>query len=535
MTPTRLTVALIGPGQQENLPLAYLAAALIDAGHTARLIRFDHRNDLAACVQSVMTLNPRIVGMSIAFQYAVIDSIELIASLRRAGYRGHITCGGHVPTFCYEALLRDAPGLDSVVRHDGETTLTALAAAITNDQPLDELEGLIWRDSGDIRVNRIGAPVDIDTLPPPVRPRQLFQIGGVPVTFLLTSRGCVGECHYCSIRAFTKSSGGPRYRLRHPELVGEEVAALYHERGARVFFIQDDLFILPNERATLARIASLRKSLEARRVTEGMFWIKGRPESITPDVLKAAKAMGARHLFLGIEHADNTRLAYLGRRHRHDDNVRAIRLAREAGIRPSFNLMIFDPESRLSDVERVMAFAETCPELPWNLCRTEIYPGTHLFEQLQGDGRLEGDYRTFGYTMQDPEAETLFRMLRVSLHEHAFDVDSLLNKLISLSFARQIHERYFPGKVSDALSRDVDALIRDAHRDTVDIIRESIDFIKSRDAKDPGAVRRFAVETGMRLVARDAPRFQRFEGLWNQLSATGTILFSLTRSTVRSA
>ncbi|MBN2529563.1 MAG: hypothetical protein JXR76_24455, partial [Deltaproteobacteria bacterium] len=53
-------------------------------------------------------------------------------------------------------------------------------------------------------------------------------------------------------------------------------------------------------------------------------------------------------------------------------------------------------------------------------------------------GRLQGDYRTYGYTMADRGAELLFRILRVSLREHAFHADRLLNKRIALSFSRQI-------------------------------------------------------------------------------------------------
>ena len=84
-------------------------------------------------------------------------------------------------------------------------------------------------------------------LPWPARSSEQYVVGGVVVDFLITARGCVGECNYCSIAAYT-SEQKKSYRLRAPESVAEEIAYAYHERQARVFFVQDDLFVLPSER-----------------------------------------------------------------------------------------------------------------------------------------------------------------------------------------------------------------------------------------------------------------------------------------------
>lgn len=522
---TPATVALVGPGQQENLPLAYLGAALMREGLRPVRVRFDDIRDKAACIDAVMAVQPEVVGISMAFQFAVAPTLELIGSLRSRGYAGHITCGGHVATFCYEELLKGCPGLDSVVRHEGEETLVSLVNALSEGSTLRGIPGLVRRSATGIEGDDITAPVpSIDLLPEPMRPERLFQIGGVPVSFILTSRGCVGECRYCSISAFNRSAGGPPFRLRDPERVAEEVFSLYRQKDARVFFVQDDLFILPGEKATLSRIHALRSVLSRRGVNDAMFWIKGRPETITRDVLVAARDMGARHLFLGVEHAVDERLRYLGRRHGHRDNLQALRLCREAEIRTSFNLMIFDPESSLDDVDRVLSFAEQCPEIPWNICRTEIYPGTALSHQLQDQGRLQGDYRTYGYTMTDPQAETLFRIIRVGMHEHAFHVDSLLNRLIAVSMARQIHERYLPGESTRQVSEAVDRLIVEAHRDTIREIRDAMGFIRKGDDKDFHAVRRYAAEQAERLSVSDHDRFSVFQELWDHLFARGNIL-----------
>ena len=466
------------------------------------------------------------MGVTISFQYAVLDSVNLIRRLRLAGFAGHITCGWHIPTFCYRELLGDFKEIDSVVRHEGEATLVELLDRLASNTPLMGVPGLAVRDEkGDVVSSVRPLVADLDILAPPIRPNLPIAIGGVPIGFLLTSRGCVGECHYCSIRAFTHSGEGARYRLRDPEQVALEIADIHRRRGARVFFIQDDLFVLPNKKLTIERMTTLQAALERQGVTDIALWIKGRPESIDLDVMRTAKAMGAIHLFLGIENAVDARLEYLGRRHRHADNLHALGCCEEMGIRASFNLMIMDPDCRLEEVEQTISFAEQCPTHPWNLCRTEIYSGTHLLARLAREGRLEGDYLTYGYTMRDKRAELLFRILRVSLHEHAYSFESLLNKLISVSFARQIHERFFPGSTAEKLSREVDALIADSHRGTTDAVREAISFVKRADPTDFDGVRAFATDQALRLGADDVVRFDIFEQLWNCLCSCGETMF----------
>ena len=119
--------------------------------------------------------------------------------------------------------------------------------------------------------------------------------------------------------------------MRKPEAVAEEIAALHHERGAQVIFIQDDLFVLPSEARTIERTERLGEALRSRGVTDLVFWVKGRPETITPAVAQALKRMGVIHLFLGIESANAERLEYLGRTHQPSDNDAAIAACRAAG------------------------------------------------------------------------------------------------------------------------------------------------------------------------------------------------------------
>jgi hypothetical protein len=241
-------------------------------------------------------------------------------------------------------------------------------------------------------------------------------------------------------------------------------------------------------------------------------------------VAEALREMGTIHLFLGVESASAERLAYLGRTHKPPQNASAIAACRRAGIVPSFNFMLFDPDSSIEDLGATLDLAEENLDLPWNVCRTEIYSGTSLRDRLEQEGRLRGDYRSYGYRMLDARAEVLFRILRVSLEERALAIESLLNRLISLSFARQLHERYFPGVESERLAAACHQIGVEARLDTVRVIREGIAFVQNEDLGNAEAVRRFAIAQAFRVNASDRERRRRTEELWQHLHLRGRLL-----------
>lgn len=520
----RQRVVLLGPTQQENLALGYLASSARARGHAVELVTYSYRSDLDAALRRTLALDPHLVGLGIAFQNNIDDYLVFVRALRHRGYRGHVTAGGHVPTFCHEELLAELPELDSVVRHDGEETLCEMLEQLSRGEPPRNIAGLVWREGDQVVVGRVRPAVsNLDSLPPPSRRSEPYSVGGLGVDFVITARGCVGECHYCSIAAYTEAQL-KRYRLRQPEAVADEIARQYHERGSRVIFVQDDLFVLPNEARAVERIERLAQALSTRGVADAAFWAKGRPETITPEVCRALSDLGVIHLFLGVENASAERLAYLGRTHTPLDNESALARCRDAGIVPSFNFMLFDPDTELEQVSATLALAERHLDLPWNVCRTEVYSGTALLERLRGEGRIEGDWRSFGYRMRDARAEVMFRILRVVLHEHALAIESLLNRLISLSFSRQLHQRFFPGEETDRLARAVAELGVEARGDTLAVLRETLAFVAHANLGNDTEVRRFAASRALGLGARDRERRRRAEELWQHLELRGRSL-----------
>ena len=121
-----MKVLLVGSELEENLAIRYLASALDAAGHRSELAPFSSPADTATVHEAARRFEPDVIGLSMTFQRRAEEFGQLASGLRDGGFSGHLTVGGHFPTFAYREVLERYPSIDSVVRHEGESTLVEL-------------------------------------------------------------------------------------------------------------------------------------------------------------------------------------------------------------------------------------------------------------------------------------------------------------------------------------------------------------------------------------------------------------------------
>ncbi|HOS44816.1 MAG TPA: cobalamin B12-binding domain-containing protein, partial [Armatimonadota bacterium] len=114
------TVLFIGAEDEENLAIRSLAAFVRAAGIRAKIAPFCRTAQTDGVLRAAARLRPHVIAVSMPFQSLASDFFRLIARLREAGYRGHVVVGGHFPTFEYARILETQPGIDSVMRFEGE-------------------------------------------------------------------------------------------------------------------------------------------------------------------------------------------------------------------------------------------------------------------------------------------------------------------------------------------------------------------------------------------------------------------------------
>jgi radical SAM superfamily enzyme YgiQ (UPF0313 family) len=500
-----MRVLLVGSELEENLAIRYLASALEAEGHETELAAFSGVDDTAGVARAVARYRPDLVGLSMTFQRRAEEFGQLATDLRAAGYAGHITAGGHFPTFAYREVLERYPALDSVVRHEGELTLPELCGRLEARAAVDGIAGLVHRKAdGSLHVAPTRALIDdLDAVRFPKRVGEPQLHMGIPAAFVVGSRGCYGNCTFCCINAYINDAGGARYRERSADNIADEIALLRRERGARMLVFHDDDFFTRNHERDLGRVTALRDALGARGVDDVALVLKARPDDLDEDVFAVLHEIGLLRVYIGIEAGSSQGLKTLGRGVDIEANQRALDFLRRRDIYACFNMLIFDPQTSIASLRQSLSFLRANADVPMNFCRTEIYPGTPLHTKLAREGRLIGDVFGWDYEIADPAAERAFRVFAKAFLDRNFRCDGLMNSNLSLGYYLHLLKQFYPRSMTSSLRRRAVATIERVNRDAVARMQDIVEFAASPRAEDPQAFQEFAQLTAEEVARAD--------------------------------
>jgi anaerobic magnesium-protoporphyrin IX monomethyl ester cyclase len=445
-------VLLIGFQDQDNLGLRYLMSAVNGSGHHASIMTYG--SDPEPILQRIRGERPDVVGFSLIFQYMAPDFGRVIGALRDGGVTAHFTMGGHYASFEPAEILARTPGLDSVVRFDGETTLVKLLHCLGTGEDWRALPGLAFRaGDGAIKVAPLARVVeDLDTLPWPDRRSIHYEGHPMPTASILGSRGCPWDCSFCSIRPFYEEQGGPLRRLRSPKAIVDEMVDLHRNRGVPIFLFQDDDFLAggKNAKRWASEIAGLIG--EAGLAGQIAFKISCRSDEIDPDILERLMAGGLTHVYMGVESGDEEGLLNMSKRLKPEAHLRAGRILKQAGLSFDFGFMLVDPFSTFRSIRQNVEFLETFIGDGWTVapfCRMLPYAGTPIKRRLEAEGRLLGTPFEPDYKFLDPKLDHFYEWMVRTFYVRNFTNEGLCHILRGLLFEARLR---LPGRnrVSDA-------------------------------------------------------------------------------------
>jgi anaerobic magnesium-protoporphyrin IX monomethyl ester cyclase len=445
---TSCPIILIGFVDQENLGLGYLAAMLRQHGYDVTI--FDFERDPADILAAARVGDPLIIGFSLIFQFYLPKFAALIRFLRNNGIQSHFTIGGHFPSLSYQHTLELIPELDSVVRFEGEETLLELADLLGTGRDYRGTAGIAYMQDG----NAVCGPLrplvrDLDTLPYPERTYKKRAFLGRLSTHLVASRGCIRTCSFCSIHMFYRTAPGKVVRTRNPARVVDEMAMLHEEHGISIFMFQDDDFPVFGVRWR-QWANDFCDELERRRLPGRILWkINCRADAVEPALFARMRDCGLYLVYMGLESGNEEGLKTLHKQITVEQNISAVAILKELGIRFEFGFMLFEPATTFETVRQDLQFLRTIVgdgSTAATFCRMVPYDGTPIKEELARTGRLRGDVTNPYYDFLDPRLTefcyALSEVVDVSGWVHGLEALSP-----SLNFAWSelaVMERLFP-------------------------------------------------------------------------------------------
>jgi radical SAM superfamily enzyme YgiQ (UPF0313 family) len=297
--------------------------------------------------------------------------------------------GNHHATFNDQRILRKYPSVDIIVKGEGEKTISQLANCLQNGGDLKDIPGLSFKENGKI-ISNPDQPLidDLDSLPFP--DRDLIKvdyhciIAGANIapkkfTSIVSSRGCVYDCRFCSCKKLAQK----RWRFRSAKNTLDELQLIVNEGYKQVIFVDDSFTMNPK------RVEKICKGIRKEKMD--IEWIcEGRVDNCSYDMLRDMVKSGCKVLYFGIENANQRILDYYNKRITPKQSEEAVKKARKAGFDVIIGSFILGaPDETLEEMINTIEFSRRIPiDLPqFNILGA--HPGNDIWSEFVSKGYID--------------------------------------------------------------------------------------------------------------------------------------------------
>lgn len=405
-----MRVALVNPGSPIHqtggllarfvtpippLGLAYLAAVLEQAGHTACILdQYCDRQDNPTLVAQIAEFQPDLVGFSCltSNMTVVLETVGLI----RAQLPGVPVVFGNTHAAVFKERIIARNEADFCVRAEGEEPLLGLVAALARGELPVDVANVSFKDaSGQVVHNPDGKPsIAMEDLPLPAwhlldleRYKYFPVISMHDVTLPIQgSRGCAYGCTFCAQDQVYQA-----IRQREPGSICDEIEAMIARHGVTHFGFNDAYFPL-----SVKKGHQFLDELERRGLGSKITWItETRVDKVDLGLLERMAQNGCRLIMYGVEFGSEETLKAT-KKHAEISQARlAIQWTHEAGILTLGLYVLGMPGEDAGSVRRTLRFAR---ELNTDIAKFNIavpLPGSVFFDDVFGERKDELDYAAF--------------------------------------------------------------------------------------------------------------------------------------------
>lgn len=293
-------------------------------------------------------------------------------------YSGLILVGG--PSTLINSAFLDY-GCDIVVHGEGETTIQQIVEYYNGARPIEDVKGISYKKDNKI----IEAPpqeliANLDQLPFPDRSKVdirsyydylLFGMR-IPYATMITSRGCLNRCSYCT----SCKIWGYRYRRRSANNVLLEIDEIVKRYNIKFISFQDDIFGITNDWIEEFCNKLIGKPYRIR------WMVIIHPFSIRKDterILRLMKKAGCGTLSFGIQSAHPEILKNVFR-HPDEPNQlkRIIKIANKLGFVTAASYIFGLPGDTRETIQTTIDYSLNCGSLLANYYNLSVLRGSEI-------------------------------------------------------------------------------------------------------------------------------------------------------------
>ncbi len=368
------------PYVENPLGLMYLSSALKENGHEVELIDgyFHNREDI---IDRLKQFEPDLVGIQATapFWFRVKDISKQIKYILDVP----IVVGGSHIRYAGGEIIGQSEHIDYGIVGDGEPAIVQLCEVLKGQKKPEDVDGLFWKEEDNVQhAKNKTSEADLHELPFPDREEfDLYRYRPslhreLPVTSLITARGCKMGCLFCHAAA-------DRYRTRKISDIISEMKEI-EEQGIREVLFYDQTMGADRER--------LIKLCEEIIEQDFDFWLQGnlRIDEVDTEVIRKMKEAGFWKVCIGIESGVQKSLNKLNKNIDVDKIKKAVEIVDSFDIQISGTFILGIPGETKEEARKTIEFAK---ELPIDFVKFfpfTPFPGSPIYENPE-NGKIKDD------------------------------------------------------------------------------------------------------------------------------------------------
>ncbi|RLI71484.1 B12-binding domain-containing radical SAM protein, partial [Archaeoglobales archaeon] len=255
-----------------------------------------------------------------------------------------------------------------------------------------------------------------------------------PGTYTMVGRDCwhrkEGGCTFCAWTVLY-----PKYRVRKPELLVEEIGMLVERYGVKEVFDDTGTFPAGNWLRKFCKLM-----IEGGYNNEICFSCNTRFGALNKEDYELMAEAGFRMLLFGLESANEETLERINKNVTLNRMIDELKWASEVGLEPHVTIMVGYPWESKDDAMKTVKLARWLFEKGYacTLQATIVipYPGTKMFEECKEKGLLVtedwDEYDMRKLVMKAPIDEEDVKELTQELYKSFFTPKYILRRLLSI-------------------------------------------------------------------------------------------------------
>lgn len=375
-------------GATPPLGVGYIASYLEDNSFSVKILdnSVERLNEIEFQTY-IKRVNPVYVGFSVCTS-SYNNAVYMANIVKKINQDIKVIMGGVHPSALPGEVLKNK-SVDIVVKGEGEETTLHLLRALNKNEDLSQINGLVFKAAGKL----IETPdreliASLDSLPFPAYHLLSMNKYSLPVQrrltdkpcgAVVTSRGCVYKCFFCSHNSIFKG----KIRFRAIKDVIDEIKHLVTNYKVGELLIWDDSFLLDKN-----RVLDFCRIIKEEKID--ITWsCSSRVSQISDDLAKELYSAGCRLVLFGAESGSQLILDSINKNTILANTIEAVSACRRNKILSFCSFILGTPQESEETIGETLEFAKRLNPDFAIFCIFAPLPGSVFFDRFISTGQLD--------------------------------------------------------------------------------------------------------------------------------------------------